>query len=150
MKWTHIWGLLRAKLTTILSPQPLGGTAGEAADLGSPDVAPQGWCCAQSRVWWARGNRVGALPPYVALFPMAAVMLTVLLSLLAQSPSKAKASLTRLTALPVAHGFTDVDSYSRAAGLRQLSSGGRQGSSQVSICSFVVFVCGGGENRVIH
>lgn len=97
-----------------------------------------------------RGNRVGALPPYTALFPMAAVMLTVLLSLLAQSPSKAKASLTRLTALPVAHGFTDVDSCSRAAGLRQLSSGGRQGSSQVSICSFVVFVCGGGENRVIH
>lgn len=86
--------------------------------------------------------------------PVATVMLTVLLNLLAQSLSSDEQGQSQpnasLTPLQFAQGFTGADSCGRAAGFRQLSSGGRQSSSQVSICGFVVFVCGGGENRVIH
>lgn len=93
------------------------------------------------------------LPPW-PFPPVATVTLTVLLNLLAQSLSSDEQGQsqpdTPLTPLQVAQGFTGGDSCSRAAGFRQLSSGGRQSSSQVSICSFVVFVRGGGENRVIH
>lgn len=44
-------GLLRAKLTEQFCHHSHWiGTARDAADLGSPDAAPQGWCYAQSRV----------------------------------------------------------------------------------------------------
>lgn len=98
-------------------------------------------------------SRVGALPPSMALFPSgngdANSSTQFACSVFCLLTSKAKASLTPHTT-SVCTGFTGGDSCSRAAGFRQPSSGGRQSSSQVSICSFVVFVRGGGENRVIH
>lgn len=91
---------------------------------------------------WHQG---GALPPYTALFPSGSSDAN---SCAQCSPSlrllmsKAEASLAHLPPRPVCTGSTGVDSWSKAAGFRQLSSGGRQAEQQPFVLLLFLFVVG--------
>lgn len=94
----------------------------------------------------ACGNRVGALPPYTALFtqhPSGDANGCTQLAQLSSSGERGQSQPSVSSITSSLHKGSQADSASRAAGFRQ-------SSSQVSICGFVVFVCGGSENRVIH